>query len=174
MRDEEQKTQKASFSHLDERGKVRMVDVGQKAPTARRAVAGGSVWLGKALARQLKETGYSAKGNVIEVARIAGIFAAKKTAELIPLCHPLPVDDIQLKLELKSDQLLIEASVSTRAPTGVEMEALTAVSVAALTVYDMCKAVTKEMEIGSIRLLEKSGGHSGFWKARGKKNGRKS
>jgi cyclic pyranopterin phosphate synthase len=140
-----------------------MVDVSVKLVTQRRAVAGGCVRLTSTIARAIR-TNTVAKGNVFEVARIGAIQAAKKTAELIPLCHPLPISNVVVELNLKGNFVLIRAEVSAEARTGVEMEALTAVSVAALVVYDMCKGIDKGMEIGPIELMEKEGGKSGHYK----------
>jgi cyclic pyranopterin phosphate synthase len=153
-----------TLSHLDASGNARMVDVGDKPDTNRIALAEGSVkMLPETLA--LIRAGNIKKGDVLTIAQLAGIMAAKRTAELIPLCHPLPVTHIDVKCEL--DDALpgvhITASVRTSGKTGVEMEALTAVSVAALTIYDMAKAAEKTMEITDIRLLEKRGGKSGEW-----------
>jgi cyclic pyranopterin phosphate synthase len=149
------------FSHFDESGAPRMVDVGAKAVTQRTARATGCVRMAaKTLAQILG--GGGAKGDVLGTARIAGIMAAKRTSEMIPLCHPLPLDCVTLSLApLGPDCLGIECTVSTSAKTGVEMEALSAVSVAALTVYDMCKSHDRGMTIESIELAEKSGGASG-------------
>jgi cyclic pyranopterin monophosphate synthase len=152
-----------SFSHLDAKGKTKMVDISSKAVTARRAVAQGKVLLTPEIARAIRED-VVAKGNVLEVAKIAGIQAAKKTSELVPLCHPIPLSSIQLELQLKAHELWIRAEIKADAKTGAEMEALTAVSVAALVVYDMCKGIDKGMEIGSISLLEKEGGKSGHYR----------
>jgi cyclic pyranopterin phosphate synthase len=150
------------LSHLNNKGDVQMVDVTTKAKTIRKAKARGIV---KMDARTLKliEKGQITKGNVLTTAKIAGIMAAKKTGELIPLCHPLELTGIDLNLIIdnKNSQIIIESVVQTAGKTGVEMEALTAVSVAALTIYDMCKAVNKKIIIGDILLLEKSGGKSG-------------
>ncbi|MCK4851308.1 MAG: cyclic pyranopterin monophosphate synthase MoaC, partial [Phycisphaerae bacterium] len=129
--------------------------------TSRLARAQAVVRLGSVIAGQLADTPITAKGNVLQVARLAGIQAAKRTAELIPLCHPLPLERIDLEAELAGDCVRIRATVAARARTGLEMEALTAVSVAALSVYDMCKALGKDIEITDICLLEKSGGKSG-------------
>ena len=139
-----------------------MVDVTGKATTVRKAVARGQVKM-KAATLALLEEGRMAKGNVLTTAKIAGIMAAKKTGEFIPLCHPLALTgiDIEFAIDRESSQVIIEGQVQTVGPTGVEMEALTAVSVAALTIYDMCKAVDKEMIISNILLLKKSGGKSG-------------
>jgi cyclic pyranopterin monophosphate synthase len=150
------------LSHVNNAGQVQMVDVSAKDASNRRARAAGKVIL-KSQTLSLIESEQIAKGNVLGTAKIAGIMAAKKTGELIPLCHPLELTAIDLKLTIdrRNSQILIESEVRTFGKTGVEMEALTAVSVAALTIYDMCKAVDKEMIIGDILLLEKSGGKSG-------------
>lgn len=150
----------AALSHLDESGRARMVDVGEKEPTRRHAIARAEVTIGAAAARAVREQKV-AKGNVLEVARLAGIGAAKRTHELIPLCHPLPLDHVRIDARLVGRRIEIEAEASAFARTGVEMEAMTAASVAALTVYDMLKAIDKGIEIGPIVLLEKSGGKSG-------------
>lgn len=140
-----------------------MVDVGAKPATAREAVARGHVTIGRA-ARRLIRSGRVAKGDPLQAARIAGIMAAKRTADLIPLCHPLPLTHVEVSLRATRTGYGIEARARTTAQTGVEMEALTAVAVAALTIYDMVKAVDREMVIGEIRLMEKSGGKTGEWK----------
>ena len=152
------------FTHLDAQGAARMVDVGGKEVTKRRAVARGSVRMAAATLAKI-EASTIAKGDVLATARLAGIMAAKRTSELIPLCHPLPVTSVSVDLApgREAGTLDITATVSCTGPTGVEMEALTAVSVAALTVYDMCKAIDRGMAIGDIRLEEKSGGRSGDW-----------
>ncbi len=152
------------FTHLDAQGAARMVDVGGKEVTKRRAVARGSVRMAPATLDKV-EASAVAKGDVLATARLAGIMAAKRTAELIPLCHPLPVTSVSVDLstDREAGALEIAATVSCTGRTGVEMEALTAVSVAALTVYDMCKAIDRGMTIGDIRLEEKSGGRSGDW-----------
>ncbi len=140
-----------------------MVDVGTKPETARRAVARGSVRMAAATRRRI-ELGEIGKGDVLGIARLAGIMGAKQTSNLIPLCHPLKLDGVELELVFPADDLLeITATVRATDRTGVEMEALTAVTVAALTVYDMCKAIDREMRIESIELWEKSGGKSGDW-----------
>jgi cyclic pyranopterin phosphate synthase len=156
------KTQFKPFTHIQESGEAAMVDVSQKPVTSRTALASGTVRLTTAIAAAIEQNKV-AKGNVLEVARIAGIQAAKKTSELIPLCHPVPISHITIQFELNEQDLSIEAEVSAEAKTGVEMEALTAVSVAALTVYDMCKGIDKGMEILSIELMEKRGGKSGTY-----------
>jgi cyclic pyranopterin phosphate synthase len=151
------------LSHFDEAGASRMVDVGDKPVTRRTARASGVVRMAPetlALVRDKR----AAKGDVLEVARLAGIMATKRTSDLIPLCHPLPVESVKIDFTFDGDQTLrIEAIVHVEAKTGVEMEALTAVSVAALTVYDMCKSVDRGLSIGPIQLEEKSGGRSGTW-----------
>ena len=152
------------ISHLDKDGSIRMVDVGEKNPTKRLATAEGYVIVGSDIINLIKD-GRAPKGNVLETARLAGIMAAKRTSELIPLCHMLNLDHVQVDFELESDRIRVESSVATRSVTGVEMEALTAVSVAALTIYDMLKALSHGIEIKSIRLLTKSGGKSGEYKA---------
>jgi cyclic pyranopterin phosphate synthase len=156
----------SEFTHLDQEGRVRMVDVGQKEKTARRAKAQAFVHLRPQTLAMILE-GSAKKGNVLETARIAGIMAAKKTADLIPLCHPLKITHAQVDFfpDESQSQIRVEASVSLVDQTGVEMEALTAAAVAALTIYDMCKAVDRGMVIESVRLLEKLGGKSGHWKA---------
>jgi cyclic pyranopterin phosphate synthase len=149
------------LSHVDERGRARMVDVGAKLVTQREAVARGIVRMRPQTLRLIRG-GKIAKGEVLAVARIAGIMAAKRTAELIPLCHPLPIEVAGIDFTVRGrDALEIQARVKVSGKTGVEMEALTAVSAAALTVYDMCKAVDREMVISDIRLMEKRGGRSG-------------
>ena len=152
------------LSHVDSRGRVRMVDVGSKPATVRVAVARGQIRIA-AKALRLIRRGQIAKGDPLQVARIAGIMAAKRTAELIPLCHPIPLTLVEVELKARKTGYDIEARVSTTAQTGVEMEALTAVSAAALTVYDMVKAVDRAMVIGEIRLVEKTGGRSGTYRA---------
>lgn len=153
------------LSHLDKQGKARMVDVSEKTPTERVAVAKGSVSMKPATIKLVKD-GAVPKGDVMAAARIAGIMAAKKTAEIIPLCHPLAITSVTVDMTIheKKGRMDIVAKVKTVGQTGVEMEALTAVSVAALTVYDMCKAVDKEMTISDIMLMEKRGGRSGEFK----------
>ena len=143
-----------------------MVNVGQKPPTTRMARAAAVVKLGPKIATVLKRTGAVAKGNVLETARIAGILAAKQTATLIPMCHTVPLDAVTIDTTWHGHNLCIEATAHCFARTGVEMEALVAASVAALTVYDMCKSADKGIVIQEIRLLEKSGGKSGKWEMR--------
>jgi cyclic pyranopterin phosphate synthase len=152
-----------ALSHFDESGASRMVDVGQKPVTVREARASARVRMEAETGRLVRDR-QMAKGDVLEVARLAGIQAAKRTWELIPLCHLLPLDAVEVRLEFEADDLLaIEATARATARTGVEMEALTAASVAALTVYDMCKAVDRGITIERIRLEEKSGGKSGHF-----------
>lgn len=153
----------ASLTHVDDRGRVRMVDVGDKPVTAREAIARGTVSM-SAAARRAVRSGQVKKGDPLQTARIAGIMAAKRTSELVPLCHPLPLTSVSVDLLPTRTGYTIEARVRTSAQTGVEMEALTAVSVAALTVYDMLKAVDKAMVISDIRLIEKRGGASGTFR----------
>ncbi len=155
----------ARFSHLGEGAGARMVDTGAKAVTLRSARAEAVVFLGASIARRLARKGGLAKGGVCEVARVAGILAAKRTAELIPLCHPLPLDHVEVTCALGRDRLTLAASARCRGRTGVEMEALVAAAVAALTVYDMCKSAGKGILIERVRLLEKTGGKSGEWRA---------
>ena len=153
----------SELSHVDAEGRVAMVDTGGKAQTARRAVASARVLMSAETVAALR-AGRTPKGDPLEAARIAGIMAAKRTADLIPLCHPLPLTHADVRAELRDDGVYLEAEASTDAQTGVEMEALTAAAVAALTVYDMCKAVEKGIRITEVRLEEKTGGKSGVWK----------
>lgn len=148
------------LSHVDQQGRVSMVDTGEKSITMRRAVASARVLMEPATVEALREH-RTPKGDPLEAARIAGIMGAKRTAELIPLCHPLPLTHIDVQARLEDDGVSLLAEVSTNAQTGVEMEALTAVTVAALTIYDMCKAVEKGMIITDVRLESKTGGKSG-------------
>ena len=154
------------LTHFDAQGRARMVDVSGKEATARVAVARGTVTMAPETLRRISG-GEIAKGDVLAVARLAGIMAAKRTHDLIPLCHPLALTAVELDLRTDParDAVDIEATVRTTGKTGVEMEALTAVSVAALTVYDMCKAIDRAMRIGDIRLAHKSGGKSGTYEA---------
>lgn len=152
------------LTHLDEQGKARMVDVGGKVETQRVAIASGRITMSPAALAAIRD-GTVLKGDVLAAARIAGIMAAKKTAELIPLCHPLALDAVKVDFALENDGLRATVTASLTGRTGVEMEALTAVSVALLTVYDMAKAVDKSMVIGEVRLIEKRGGKSGHWRA---------
>ena len=154
------------LTHFDEGGAAHMVDVSGKKSTDRVAVAEGYVKMSQQTLEIIR-SGTASKGDVIGIARLAGIMGAKRTADLIPLCHPLPLSKVALDVDIDDalPGLRISATVATAGRTGVEMEALTAVSIACLTVYDMAKAVQKDMEIGGIRLLSKSGGKSGDWTA---------
>ena len=151
---------RARLSHVDARGRVQMVDVGEKAITAREAIARGSITMSREALTQIRR-GAVKKGDPLQTARLAGIMAAKQTSALIPLCHPLSLTGIDVDLIPTARGYDIEARVRTSGQTGVEMEALTAVAVAALTIYDMVKAVDKRMVIGNIRLMKKTGGKSG-------------
>jgi len=150
------------LTHFDDAGNAHMVEVGAKPETARSAIASGRITMQPATVQAIA-AGTIGKGDVLGVARLAGIQAAKRTSELIPLCHPLRVTGIEVALEVVGDAIVITATVTCFDRSGVEMEALTAVSVAALTVYDMCKAIDRDMILGEIRLLEKHGGKSGTW-----------
>lgn len=151
------------LTHFDSRGSARMVDVSPKDITLREAVARGEIVMLPETLRLIEE-GRAAKGDVLGVARVAGIMAAKETGRLIPMCHPINISGVNVELKIeRPDRVLIEGRVKTNGRTGVEMEALTAVSVAALTIYDMCKAVDRAMVLGNIRLVEKSGGKSGIF-----------
>lgn len=154
----------SGFSHFDERGQARMVDVGDKQVSARRAVAQGRIRMQAATLEAIR-AGTHRKGDVLAVARLAGIMAAKRTADLIPLCHALPLTAVAIEFELREDPLAVHctARAETRDRTGVEMEAMTAVTVALLTIYDMCKGVDRGMRLDHISLMEKSGGRSGHW-----------
>ena len=156
----------ADFTHLDENGRARMVDVGAKEVTAREATAAASVTMSPATLKRIREGGV-AKGDVLAVARLAGIMAAKRVPDLIPLCHPLALTSVEVALDCDEARHAVDIRATCRvaARTGVEMEALTAASVAALTVYDMCKAMDRAMVIGEVRLLYKSGGKSGTFRA---------
>jgi cyclic pyranopterin phosphate synthase len=154
------------LTHLDESGNARMVDVGAKPETERVAVARGEVALSQETLDLVRE-GRAAKGDVLAVARVAGIMAAKKTPDLVPLCHPIMLTSVHLDFEIQEWGIEITATTRTTGPTGVEMEALTAVSVAALTIYDMLKAVERDATITNIRLEYKEGGKSGVWKRDG-------
>ena len=154
-----------SLSHLDHEGAARMVDVSAKPATAREAVARGRITIAPS-AMRLVRAGHLKKGGVVEVARLAGIMAAKRTAEAIPLCHPLPLAHVDVDLSPRRDGFVIEARVRTDARTGAEMEALHAVAVAALTVYDMVKAADRAMTIGELRLVRKMGGRRGEYRRR--------
>ncbi len=148
------------LTHLDESGTARMVDVGAKPVTGRAAAARGAVTMRPETLALIRSNGFE-KGDVLGVARVAGVMAAKSTAQLIPLCHPLPLDVVTVDFELGEDRVNVEATAKTSAKTGVEMEALTAVSVAALTIYDMCKSADRSMRIEAVRLVRKTGGKSG-------------
>ena len=159
------KRSRQALSHVDSRGRVKMVDVGDKPVTTREAVARGSIAM-SAEARRLIRRGAVKKGDPLQAARLAGILGAKQTSALIPLCHPLPLSSVDVDLTPTRRGYTIEARVRTDARTGVEMEALTAVAVAALTIYDMVKAVDKAMVIGDLKLMFKSGGRSGTYRRR--------
>jgi len=154
----------AELTHLDAQGHARMVDVGAKAETQRIAIASGRIRMNTQALEAIRD-GAVPKGDVIAAARIAGIMAAKKTAELIPLCHPLPLHSVGVDFTIEEGAIRATATASLTGKTGVEMEALTAVSLALLTIYDMAKAIDKGMVIEEVRLLEKRGGKSGDWKA---------
>ncbi|MCP4375378.1 MAG: cyclic pyranopterin monophosphate synthase MoaC [bacterium] len=152
------------LSHISDCGQASMVDVGEKDPTRRIAIAEAWVDLGPEIADMIRTSGSVAKGNVLATARVAGIMAAKRTPDLIPMCHPLGLDVVEIDAELVDDRVRIVARAVCHGTTGVEMEAMTAVSVASLTVYDMVKSAGKGVAIGPITLLEKCGGKSGHWK----------
>ena len=153
-----------TLTHLDDTGAAHMVDVAGKAATMRRAVARGRIEMSPAAIAAIRE-GSVRKGDVLATARIAGIMAAKRTADLIPLCHPLPLTSASIVLDLDDGGVTVTATAATDAKTGVEMEALTAATVALLTIYDMAKAIDKAMVIQNVRLIEKTGGKSGNWSA---------
>ncbi len=163
----------AEFTHLDEKGHVCMVDVSEKKPTRRTATAGGRVFMNADTFNKIRTQNIK-KGNVLEAARIAGIMAAKKTADLIPMCHPLMLTHVQIDfyMDEQRNAIGIKADACLEERTGVEMEALTAVSVAALTIYDMCKSYDKGMEISDIRLIKKTGGKSGEYTRAAEQNER--
>ncbi len=152
----------SKLTHFNASGEAHMVDVGEKAVTHRIAVAEGRIEM-QPETLKLITCGEHKKGDVLGIARLAGIMAAKKTADLIPLCHPIPITNISLDLTVEKNAIHCEATVKTDGKTGVEMEALTAIQIALLTVYDMCKAVDRGMTISNVRLLEKAGGKSGHW-----------
>jgi cyclic pyranopterin phosphate synthase len=154
------------LSHMDEQGRVAMVDTSAKEDSVRRAVASARVSMSAETVAAVRAH-RTPKGDPLETARLAGIMAAKRTAELIPLCHPLPLTHIEVRAEIQDAGVYLEAEAATRAGTGVEMEALTAVTVAALTVYDMCKALDKAMTITDVRLERKTGGKSGDYARQG-------
>ncbi|SEF96279.1 cyclic pyranopterin phosphate synthase [Caloramator fervidus] len=152
------------FTHINQEGRARMVDISEKEPTKREAVAIGSIYMKLETLKRIHE-GTIKKGDVLAVAQVAGIMAAKKTSDLIPMCHPIMTTgcDISFNLDFENSKIDIKATVKTIGQTGVEMEALTAVSLAALTIYDMCKAIDKDMVISDIMLIRKSGGKSGLY-----------
>ena len=154
------------FTHFNEQGRAHMVDVTDKAPTVRTATASGTVRMAPETAKAIRSGGVE-KGDVLAVAQVAGILAAKNTAQTIPMCHPLPLTGVEIRFSWEEERLNILATARCKGETGVEMEALAAVSAAALTVYDMCKALQKDMEITDVRLLEKTGGKSGDWRREG-------
>jgi cyclic pyranopterin phosphate synthase len=152
------------LTHLAEDGSARMVDISAKATTVREGVATGRIDMSREAAKAIAD-GHVKKGDVLAVARIAGIMAAKRTADLIPLCHPLPLSAVTIEFDMDATGVTVTATARTAAQTGVEMEAMTAASVTLLTIYDMAKAMDKAMVIGGVRLLAKSGGKSGDWRA---------
>jgi cyclic pyranopterin phosphate synthase len=152
------------LTHLDSQGLPRMVDVSEKPPTLREAEAEAFLWVGPEVMRAIRE-GHTPKGNIFETARIAGVMGAKHTSELIPLCHPLMLTHVSVDMELQDERIRIRTRVKTHGTTGVEMEALSAASIAGLTLYDMLKALSKEMRLEGVRLLAKSGGRSGSYRA---------
>ncbi|MXO65979.1 cyclic pyranopterin monophosphate synthase MoaC [Altericroceibacterium endophyticum] len=154
----------SGLTHLDENGAARMVDVGSKAETLRKAIAGGRIHMSAKALGAIRD-GDTPKGDVLAAARIAGIMAAKKTGDLIPLCHPLSLDSVTVDFRFEEDALTVQATASLTGKTGVEMEAMTAATIALLTIYDMAKALDKGMIIQHVRLLEKTGGKSGTWRA---------
>lgn len=156
----------SQLTHIDDDGRARMVDTSEKPDTVRHAVASARVLMSAETIAAIREA-RAPKGDPLEAARLAGIMAAKRTAELIPLCHPLPLTHVDVRAELQETSVYLESEVTTRAQSGVEMEALTAVSVAALTVYDMCKALDKSMTIADVRLELKTGGKSGEYRREG-------
>jgi cyclic pyranopterin phosphate synthase len=157
-----------NLSHYDKKGRVRMVDVTAKSATQRTAIAHAFVRMERATVASVRRL-KSAKGNPLEIARIAGITAAKRTAELIPLCHPLALTHVDVSAKLCQNGIEITAEATATGPTGVEMEALTAAAVASLTIYDMCKALERGMEITDLHLVKKSGGRSGTYERQGKR-----
>ena len=151
------------FSHINDKGEANMVDINNKKESKREATATGSIILSKNALNEIKK-GKTSKGNVLNTARIAGIMAAKKTSDLIPLCHPIPVEAIKIDFDIEDNNINVLAIVSTINKTGVEMEALMAVNIACLTIYDMIKSIDKHAKINSVKLISKSGGKSGDWK----------
>jgi len=156
----------SSFTHLNENGRAKMVDVSAKPDTLRTAVAGGVIHMTPEMIQQVREHGIK-KGDVLAVAQVAGIMAAKKTSDLIPMCHPIMISGVDLDFAVRDTEIEAIATVRTTGPTGVEMEALTAVSTALLTIYDMCKALDKGMVIENIHLVSKTGGKSGDYHSKG-------
>lgn len=152
------------LTHLDDQGRARMVDVSRKDVTVRTARAMARVRVGRQVASLIRETGSVKKGDVLQTARLAGIMGAKRVPDLVPLAHPIGLDHVDVTAELSGEHVILHSEVTCTARTGVEMEAMTAVSVAALTVYDMCKAAARGIEIEKVTLLMKSGGRSGTWK----------
>ena len=150
------------FTHFNTDGRARMVDVTDKDVTSRTAVAEGTIYMNCETVKKVVD-GTVKKGDVLNVAQVAGIMAAKKTSDVIPMCHPLMLTAVDISFDVKETEIVIRSTVKCKGETGVEMEALTAVSVAALTIYDMCKALQKNMAIGEIKLLEKTGGKSGYY-----------
>ena len=151
------------LSHINDKGEANMVDINNKKESKREATATGTIILSKKAINEIKKEKIS-KGNVLNTARIAGIMAAKKTSDLIPLCHPIPVEAIKIDFDIKDNNINVLAIVSTTNKTGVEMEALMAVNIACLTIYDMVKSIDKHAKINSVKLISKSGGKSGDWK----------
>lgn len=151
------------FTHFNKEGRAKMVDVTDKDVTSRQAIAEGVIYMNEQTRQAIVE-GKVKKGDVLSVAQVAGIMAAKKTSDIIPMCHPLMLTGVDISFDVKETEIVIRATVKCKGETGVEMEALTAVSATALTIYDMCKALQKDMTIGEIKLLEKSGGKSGDYK----------
>lgn len=156
--------EQSELTHIDEQGLPRMVDVSMKPETTREAEAEAVLWVGTAVMRAIRD-GRTPKGNIFETARIAGVMGAKRTSDLIPLCHPLNLTHIVVDMDPGEDRIVIHTRVKTSGPTGVEMEALTAASITALTLYDMLKALSKQMRLEGLRLLAKSGGRSGNYRA---------
>jgi len=163
MKGKDLKPENDELTHVDENGKAKMVDVGNKEDSNRSATAAGKVFMSTETIEALKKQELK-KGDVLGVARVAGIQAAKRTSDLIPLCHPLAINFVSVEFRIQESHVEIEATVKTFGKTGVEMEALTACSVSSLTIYDMCKAMDKSISIEEIKLLEKIGGKSGNWK----------
>ena len=165
---------KSGLTHLDRRSRPTMVDVGDKSVTERRATAEARLRLPASVARALRRSGHrTRKGPVFDTAIIAGVMAAKRTHELIPFCHPLPLENCQVEIEGGAREIIVRCTVAVHHRTGVEMEALTGATVAALTIYDMCKALSHDIEIASVRLLEKSGGRRDFARTRRRGRGRR-